>query len=230
MVFDPPLQHGVLVRRYQRFLADIRLDDGRVIVAHCPNSGSMRGVNVPGSAVLVSYAPSPTRRIAYTWEMIHADGGWVGINTLAANRLAAEAFERDLIPAFRRYRTYRSEVRVAADTRIDFALGREGQCRVEVKNVTLVEGGVARFPDSVTTRGTKHLRHLAEHALRGGRAAMLYVIQHHAGRVFSPADDIDPVYGAALREAVRSGVRVEAWKAEVTPERIELRERVRAVI
>jgi sugar fermentation stimulation protein A len=222
VIFDAPLIPGILLRRYGRFLADIRLDSGEQITAHCPNSGSMKGVALPGNPVMVSHQPAPHRRLHYTWELISLDGGWVGVNTMIPNRLAAEAFERGLIPAFRRYKHFRAEVKIADDTRIDFALGADEQCWVEVKNVTLVENRVARFPDSVTTRGAKHLQHLMAHAKRGGKSAMLYIIQHHLGDSFTTADDIDPVYGKTLRQAMRAGVKVEAWKADVSPREIVL--------
>jgi sugar fermentation stimulation protein A len=226
VIFESPLIPGILLRRYARFLSDMKLDSGETVTAHCPNSGSMKGVNVPGSPVLVSHHPSPHRRLQYTWEMIRLDGDWVGINTMIPNRLAAEAFAEGLIPAFRRYKHWRAEVVIAPGTRIDFALGADAQCMVEVKNVTLVENGVALFPDSVTERGTKHLHHLIAHARRGGKSAMLYVIQHPAGNIFSPADDIDPVYGKTLRQAVKAGVKIEAWKAIVTRQEIHLHQKL----
>ncbi|MBI5059718.1 DNA/RNA nuclease SfsA [candidate division KSB1 bacterium] len=226
MRFATPLLFGTLLQRYQRFLADVRLESGEHIAAHCPNSGSMKGVNVPGARVAVSHHPSPTRRLQYTWELIHLEGGWVGVNTLIPNRLAADAFETGLIPRFRRYVSYRSEAKIAADTRIDFVMGAAERMWVEVKNVTLVEAGVAKFPDSVTTRGAKHLEHLTRHARTGGRSAMLYVCQHHAAERFTSADEIDPTYGALLRRAVAAGVAVEVWIATVTPEEIRLRERL----
>ena len=222
MKFATALEFGILLKRYQRFLADVKLDSGDTITAHCPNSGSMKGVNVPGSRVAVSYHPNPARRLQYTWELIELDGGWVGVNTLLPNRLAAEAFEHGLIPRFRRYRSYRAEAKISADTRIDFVLGELERMWVEVKNVTLVEAGIARFPDSVTARGTKHLEHLLRHVRGGGQAAMLYVCQHHAAERFTSADEIDPVYGAALRRAHAAGVAIEVWKAAVAPTEILL--------
>ncbi len=222
MLFDQPLISGTLVRRYQRFMTDITLDDGTVVTAHCPNSGSMKGVNVPGSDVLISHHPSPKRRLQYTWEMIRLDGDWVGINTMIPNRIVGEAIEEELIPAFRRYRQYRAEVVIAAGTRIDFVLGERAPCWVEVKNVTMVEDRIARFPDSVTTRGVKHLYHLTQHVRHGGKAVALFVVQHHAGESFAPADDIDPGYGQALRTAQAAGVKIEVWKAAVSPQEIRL--------
>jgi sugar fermentation stimulation protein A len=182
----------------------------------------MKGVNVPGCPVLVSFHGDPKRRLQYTWEMIFLDGGWVGVNTMIPNRIAAEAFEAGLIPAFRRYGEYRGEVKIAEDTRIDFVLGRNASCYVEVKNVTLVENGIARFPDSVTTRGAKHVRHLMDHVKRGGKSYVLFVVQHHAATVVTPADDLDPEFGKILRKAASAGVRIEAWKAAVSPREITL--------
>jgi sugar fermentation stimulation protein A len=222
VVFDKPLIHGTLVRRYNRFLSEIRLDNGDVVTAHCPNSGSMKGVNVPGAEVYASYHADPRRRLKYTWELIKLDGDWVGINTQIPNRIAAEAFREKLIPAFREYQDFKSEVVIDEGTRIDFVLKGEQDCLLEVKNVTLVENGVALFPDSVTSRGTKHLYHLIEHAEKGFPAAMLYVIQHHAAKSLSPADEIDPVYGNVLRDAFTAGVKLEAWKASVSPQEVRL--------
>jgi sugar fermentation stimulation protein A len=222
MIFETPLLPGILVKRYRRFLAEIQLDTGEAVLAHCPNSGSMKGVNLPGHEVLVSYHGDPRRHLHYTWEMIRADGDWVGINTLLPNRIVAEALEADLIPALRRYAEYRSEVMVAPHTRIDFVLGKNGQCWLEVKNVSLVEGGVAKFPDSVTERGVKHLREMTKHVKHGGKAVALYVVQHHAATVFTAADEIDPTYGKMLRAALRAGVRIEVWKTKVTPQEIRL--------
>jgi sugar fermentation stimulation protein A len=182
----------------------------------------MKGVNIPGSDVLVTYVPDPRRRLKYTWEMIKLDGDWVGINTMIPNRIAAEAFREGLIPAFRKYKSFRSEVVIAEGTRIDFVLCGRPDCMVEVKNVTLVEDGIAMFPDSVTERGTKHLNHLIENCENGGRSAMLYVVQHHAAKSFTPADGIDRVYGHTLRDAFTAGVHLEAWKARVTPTEIRL--------
>jgi sugar fermentation stimulation protein A len=224
--FEQPLLPGILIRRYKRFLADIKLDSGAQIVAHTPNTGSMKGVCIPGERVMVSHHDVPTRKLKYTWELIYLEGGWVGVNTHLTNRIAAEALAAGRIPAFRNYKSFRSEVKISADTRIDFVLGTRGKMLLEVKNVTLVEDGVARFPDSVTTRGTKHLRHLIQERERGGKAAMLYVCQHHAGTVFEPADDLDPLYGETLRKAAEAGVRIEAWVATVSPREIILSHRI----
>ena len=159
--------------------------------------------------------------------MIHLDGDWVGINTMVPNRIAAEALDAKLIPAFRRYSCYRKEVRYGEHSRIDFALGKDERCLVEVKNVSLVEDGHARFPDTVSERATKHLHCLMDNIRRGGKSSLLFVIQHHGATSFGPADDLDPVYGKTLRKAVAKGVKIEAWKAKVTTEEIFLSEKIR---
>lgn len=227
MIFEKPLVKGKLIRRYKRFLAEVELESGEAVTAHCPNSGSMKGVNAPGNEVCLSYHPDPARKLKYTWEMIRIDGGWVGINTQVPNRLAAEAFEAKKIPAFRSYAGFRREVTVAPGTRLDFVLGSRSPCWVEVKNVTLVERGTALFPDAVTERGTKHLRHLIGNVRSGGKSAMLYIVQHHQAEVFSPADDIDPLYARTLREAATEGVQIEVWKANVSPRAITLDSRLK---
>jgi sugar fermentation stimulation protein A len=228
MRFDSPLVFGTLIRRFNRFFAEIELETDRsVIVAHCPNTGSMKGVNVPGQRVAVSYHPEPSRKMHYCWEMIHLEGDWVGINTMVPNRITAEALEAGLIPAFRRYTVYRKEVPYGGDSRLDFALGQNERHLVEVKNVTLVENGLAKFPDTVSERATKHLHRLMHNMKHGGKSTVLFVIQHHAATHFGPADDLDPVYGKTLRQAVKKGLKIEAWKAKVTTEEIRLSERVK---
>ena len=249
MRFERPLLFGTLIRRYQRFFAEIELESPPVyegtkeggsslishssslIVAHCPNTGSMKGVNVPGARVAVSqYPDDPARRMKFCWQMIHLDGAWIGINTMVPNKIAAEAFEAGLIPRFRKYSCYQSEVKVSSDSRIDFALGQRNQRLVEVKNVTLVENGLAKFPDCVSERATKHLHRLIEHIAAGGTSSLLFVIQHHAASAFAPADDLDPVYGKTLRKALQKGVTIEAWKAKVTTEEILLSEKVKVCL
>lgn len=222
MNFPTPLLKGRLIGRRVRFLADIILDSGEQVVAHCANSGSMKGVLVPGAPVAVSRNQSPAAKLGFTWEQIYLAGGWVGINTQIPNRLVREALEAGLVPALRRYRSFRPEARISSDTRIDFVLGAREEHWLEVKNVTLVEGTTARFPDSVTTRGQKHLRHLIDHVRNGGKSTMFYVVQHHGATAFEPADDIDPDYGILLRRAVAAGVEIQVWRAAVTLSNITL--------
>lgn len=224
----PPLIPGRLMRRYKRFLADIELEDGRVVTAHCPNSGSMRGCDDPGNPVCLSYSPNPHRKLPYTWELVQVDGFWVGLNTLLPNRLAEEAILDGTITELQGYDRLRREVPYGSErSRIDILLeGEQGRCFVEVKNVTLVENGLALFPDAVTERGQKHLRELIEVVRNGERGVILFTVQRGDGVAVAPADAIDPVYGRLLREAVTIGVEALAYRARVEPEAIRLTERL----
>ena len=223
MRFPNPLIPGRLIRRYKRFLADITLDDGTVITAHCANSGSMKGCQTPGSRVYVSPQDKPGRKLKYTWEMIRVGRAWVGINTGHPNPIVYDAIEHQLIPELRGYSEMRREVKYGRRSRIDVWLRRPGQiCYVEVKNVTLAEEGAALFPDAVTERGTKHLRELMDQVAAGDRAVMFYLVQRSDCNLFKPADDIDSVYGATLREAAHHGVEILVYQAIVSPQRIRL--------
>jgi sugar fermentation stimulation protein A len=228
----PPLLPGRLIKRYKRFLADIELDDGSIITAHCPNSGSMLGCNLPGSPVLLSLSPNPNRKLAHTWELVQIDGFWVGLNTMLPNRLAEEAILNGVITELQGYEQLRREVPYGSErSRIDLLLeGEKGRCYVEVKNVTLVEDGRALFPDAVTIRGQKHLRELMEVVRNGDRGVILFTVQRGDGATVAPADRIDPVYGKLLREAVKNGVEALAYRAEVKPEEIRLTGRLAVVL
>lgn len=222
-VFAPALTPGRLVRRYKRFLAEIELADGQVITAHCPNSGSMLGLLEPGAPVMLSPAADPRRRTRWTWEMVRADGVWAGINTQLPNALVAEAARRRALPLFAEAQEVRREVAVGRGTRFDLLVTTpQGPLYVEVKNVTLVSDGAARFPDAVTARGTKHLEELMRLKAQGAGAAMVYLAQRADARGFAPAADIDPAYAEAWRRARRAGVAMAVVVAEVTPEQVRL--------
>ncbi|MBD3336422.1 MAG: DNA/RNA nuclease SfsA [Candidatus Eisenbacteria bacterium] len=217
---------GRLIRRYQRFLADVELEDGGRITAHCPNSGSMLGCDRPGARVYLSRNGEPRRRTAFTWEMIRVGRVWVGINTHHANRLVNAALEQRLIPAVGGYDRVRREVRWGSRSRFDFLLeGAREDCFVEVKNVTLAAGGVAAFPDAVTLRGRKHLEDLARlvclRRRKPARAVILYIVQRSDAAVLRPAEEIDPEYAAALRRAVARGVTPLVIRTRVTPKGTE---------
>ncbi len=216
MKLPSPLYPGVLVRRYQRFLAEVRLDSGECVTAHCPNSGSMKGCATPGNRVLLSMSGNPRRKLAYTWELVEVNGLWVGINTGLPNRLVAEAIMAVKIPELAGYEHIRPEVRYGENSRVDLLLsGPAGLCYVEVKNVTLVEEGRALFPDSVTERGQKHLKELMREVRQGNRGVIFFVVQRPDASMLAPADAIDPEYGRLLRLAVSSGVEAIAWQARV---------------
>jgi len=209
----------VLLRRYKRFLADVRFRDGATATVHCPNPGAMTGLAAPGSAILVSESANPRRKLRFTWELVKAGRTWVCVNTAVANRVVGRWLEAGrLLPG---YREVRREV-ARAGSRFDFELdggsGSEGRCVVEVKTVTLKTGGVGAFPDAVTERGRRHLATLA--GMRGTRRVLVYFVARGDVRAVRPADEIDPAYGAALRRAVDAGVEVLAVQARFSRHRV----------
>ncbi len=222
--FDPPLSPGRLVRRYKRFFADVVLDDGREVVAHCGNTGRMQGLLEVDSRVWVKHHDDPKRKLKWSWQIASEGETRVGINTQLPNALVAEAVQLGQIPELRDYGSIRREVRYGTGSRIDLLL--EGHpddprpCYVEVKNVTLVDGDVARFPDAVTSRGLKHLGELTTVVASGARAVMCYLIQRADAESFEPADAIDPAYATGLRDAAKNGVEAIAWACEVSAESI----------
>lgn len=211
MILPSPLLSGRLVRRYKRFFADVILDDGREVTAHCPNTGTMLGVAEPESEVWLSVSDNPKRKLPYTWELVRADGTLVGINPLNANRVVAAALDAGAVPGLDQYGTVRREVKYGEGSRIDFLLSEPDlpDCYVEVKNVHLMrQMGLAEFPDAATTRGAKHLAELARMKAAGNRALMLFLVQRADCDRFEAATDIDPAYGAALQSAQDEGVEV----------------------
>jgi len=227
----PALYRGVLIKRYKRFLADVQLEDGRTVTAHCPNSGSMKGCALPGSPVWLSLSDNKKRKLAYTWELVEADGCLAGINTALPNLLVREAIENGTVSQLAGYETIRPEVPYGENSRIDLLLdGPAGRCFVEVKNVTLAEGDRALFPDAVTLRGQKHLRELMRVVSEGGRGVIFFTVLRGDARSMSPADLIDPEYGRLLRESCRHGVEALAYQALVTPAEIRLIEQLPIIL
>ncbi|NEP15112.1 MAG: DNA/RNA nuclease SfsA [Symploca sp. SIO2C1] len=233
----PPLEPGTLLKRYKRFLADIQLESGEVITAHCPNTGPMIGVSTPGSPVQVSRSDNPKRKLPYTWEMIQVNDTeqtWVGVNTGLPNRVIKLALEQHLIPELaNKYTTIRKEVTYGKDkkSRVDFLLSSdrslgetEGNSSnapiyLEVKSATLAQGKMALFPDTVTTRGQKHLRELTA-LLPKAQAVMLYFINRSDCSQFAPGDNYDSTYGELLRDAIAQGIQVLPCRFEITPQGI----------
>ncbi|ACE83067.1 DNA/RNA nuclease SfsA [Cellvibrio japonicus] len=230
---------AVLLRRYKRFLADIRLADGREITVHCPNTGSMRNCVVAGSPCWYSDSESKTRKYPQTLELVTTPGGHLaGINTARANELVRQALVDGVITELTGYGScLREQVYGCERSRIDFLLRDHAQdgrdCYVEVKSVTLMEAeGEGYFPDAVSERGSKHLRELMGAVAQGQRAVLLFCVQHTGIRRVSPADHIDATYGKTLREAQAAGVEVMAYGAVIDPERslLVLRQPVPVVV
>ncbi|MBV9509125.1 MAG: DNA/RNA nuclease SfsA [Caulobacteraceae bacterium] len=225
MQFPQPLERGVLVQRYKRFFADVALDDGSTITAHCPNPGAMLGLNAPGLACWVSRSDNPKRKLAHTLELVEVDGGVVGINTMHPNRLVAEALAARAIPELAGYETVRVEVKYGPSSRVDFLLHGQGRpdCFVEVKNVHLLRGErLAEFPDCVSARALKHLGDLGREVAAGARAVLLFVIQRMDCDAFEAAADIDPAYAAGLVQAAGAGVEVLCYGCDVSPNGVRL--------
>lgn len=221
MKFTTPLQPATLLKRYKRFLADVKREDGQELTVHCPNSGSMRGCSTPGSQVLLSRSENPGRKYPYTMEMIKTGNTWVGINTMRTNALVAEAIAGGQITEFQDMDSIETEIKTSASTRLDLRLTKGTRTiYMEVKNCSLVEDGWAMFPDAVTTRGTKHLLELADLVEQGHEGVIFFCIQRMDADHFRPATHIDPVYAETLRRAHQRGVRILAYQAEVTPEEI----------
>lgn len=226
MRFETPLVPGRLIRRYKRFLADCRLEDGREITAHCANPGSMMGLADPGMKVWLEPNDDPKKKLKFGLRLIdHENGHFTGVDTSVPNRALRVALAEGRVPGLEGYATLRAEVPYGANSRVDFLLGGPGRADacVEVKSVTLSrQAGLAEFPDSVTARGTKHLAELAEVARAGQRAVMLYLIQRTDCDRFTLAGDIDPSYARAFAAARAAGVEAIALATAITPEGIAL--------
>lgn len=228
MNFDPPLQSGTLIKRYKRFLADIELDTGETITAHCPNPGALAGGTTPGIRVWVRHTPSPQRKLAYTWCIAWIENTYVGTHTGLPQTLVREALKK---PVFQNILGFnhqplvvQEEVPYAQNSRVDFLVksGQHPPCYLEIKNVHWKRGTYACFPDSKTTRGAKHLRHLAEQVEQGFRAIVFYVVQRNDCEAFCVAHDIDPVYAHESQQAHAKGVEFFACPCDVSPYGITL--------
>jgi sugar fermentation stimulation protein A len=206
----PELTSGTLVKRYKRFLADVRLDSGDLVTAHCANSGTMKECSEPGRPVYLSFHDNPKRKLKYTWEMIKMPTSLVGVNTMVPNRLVKKAIEDGLVEQLKGYENVKAEVKVSDRSRLDLLLTNKDKekCFVEVKNCTLVKDGLASFPDAVTTRGRKHLVELQKLVKEGNRGIIFFLVQRMDAKAFTSADNIDPVYGKELRKAKNSGVEI----------------------
>ena len=219
----PPLIQGTLIKRYKRFMADVKLKNGHVVTAHCPNSGSMMECSEPGRKVYLSRHNNPKRKLKYTWEMIEMPSSLVGVNTMVPNRLVRASTLAGKIPGLSGYNNVRPEVKYGENSRIDLLLEKKDErCFVEIKNCTLVTDSIACFPDAVTSRGLKHLEELQVQVRSGDRAVMFYLVQRMDAKLFRPADHIDPAYGKELRKAVKKGVEVMVYDVTLDSKCIRL--------
>jgi len=224
MQFKSPLIRGKLIRRYKRFLADVKLDTGETITAACPNTGSMLGLTEIDNIVWLSRSESPTRKYPHTWELVGIrDIGLVGINTAQPNRIVTEAITQGKVADLNGYAKLRNEVKYGQNSRIDILLEdtKRPSCYVEVKNVHFFrKPGLAEFPDCVTERGTKHLVELSNMVKKGARAVMVYLIQCRNPSHFALADDKDRTYFEEFRKARAAGVEALALTCHVSTSEI----------
>jgi sugar fermentation stimulation protein A len=213
----PDLIPGTLIRRYKRFLADVQLENGDAVTAHCPNSGTMKTCSDSGRRVYLSCHDNPRRKLRYTWEIIQMPDSLVGVNTLIPNKLVKYAIERNSIHELSGYHQVIPEISVGNGSRLDFLLQKKNgaRCFVEVKNCTLVEENTAYFPDAVTQRGRKHLVQLQRLIAEGNRCVMFYLVQRMDAETFKPADHIDPAYGRELRKAQQHGVEIIVYDVAI---------------
>jgi sugar fermentation stimulation protein A len=230
MRIDAPLPRGRLLRRYKRFLADVELEvgvegvggAGEVIVAHCPNTGSLLGCLPERARCVLRDSRDPARKLRTTLQTVEVDGTWVNVDTGLPNAVVAEAVLAGMVPGLEGFASLRREVKYGANSRIDLLLEGPGRCYVEVKSTTLVVGGEARFPDAVTERGKKHLEELAAMVAEGHRAMIFFHVSRADAKCFAPADYIDPLYGTTLRAVHALGVEIQAWTSRVTPDEVAL--------
>lgn len=224
---------GKILKRYKRFFADVELENGEVITAHTPNTGSMKTCWEPGWKAMVTYHDNPKRKLKYTLEMTHNGKSWIGVNTSLTNKIAKEAIEEGMITGLNGFDNLETEKKIGK-SRIDLFLNyKDAECYVEVKNVTLSsteKENLALFPDAITTRGQKHLQELIDLRKSGTRAAMLYIVQREDLDAFAPADLIDHEYGQLLRKANDAGVEIYVYRCKVSPESVVVEKEIPLVL
>ena len=232
--FHAPCRTAAFIRRIKRFTVDAEAltgpDAGEILKAHTNNTGSMLGLLRPGSTALLSPAANPNRKLKYTLEALDLAGTMVGVNTLTPNRMLFRAWEIGAMSEMDGYDHFKKEAKVGQSRLDAFLSGKRGDLWVECKNVTMVEDGIACFPDAVTERGQKHLRELMALAKTGARVALFFLIQRADGDCFGPADFIDPVYGELFYEAMDKGVEAWPYVAHVDEHGITLGHRLSVVL
>jgi sugar fermentation stimulation protein A len=215
---------GRLVSRYKRFFADIELDNGELITAHCANTGPMTGVCKVGSPVLISHHSNPKRKLAYSWEAIYLDEQWIGINTSLPNHVIGNMLDRHLLPELETYTDVKGEVSYGNEkSRIDFLLTDSATAKrtyVEVKNTTWCKGSLALFPDTVTTRGQKHLRELMSVITEDTSAALIFFVNRGDCDRFAAGAEADPEYARLFNEVIAKGVKVLPCRFAIEPTKI----------
>jgi sugar fermentation stimulation protein A len=221
---EQPIVEGRFVRRYKRFFADIELEGGALVTAHCPNTGSLLGCLEPGARAILRDMGTEGRKLRYVFQAIQIGKTLVNVDTSLPNRAVFEAVSKGELAPLRGYASVQREVKYGVNSRIDLLLTKANgaRCYVEVKNTTLARGKTAHFPDAVTERGKKHLEELTRMVEQGHRAVQLFFVSRNDVTRFAPADDIDPEYARALRKAAERGVEVLAYRTQVATDRLTI--------
>jgi sugar fermentation stimulation protein A len=224
MKFSNPLIEGTIIKRYKRFMMDVKLADGEVVTAHVPNTGSMKSCFEPGWKCLLSFTDNPKRKLKYGLEMTSNGKSWIGVNTHSSNKIVFEAIKNNLIPELKDPLEIRPEFKLE-NSRIDFYLKYANQdCFVEVKNVTLRDQNkTASFPDSETKRGQKHLQELTTLVKQGHRGVMFFLVQREDVELFRPAWETDPVYAKLLGEAEKEGVEILVYQCSLGKKQVHIK-------
>ncbi|NQY93205.1 MAG: DNA/RNA nuclease SfsA [Campylobacteraceae bacterium] len=226
----PELFEGKLIKRYKRFLADIMLDSGEQITAHVPNSGAMTSCIEENCPVWVTFHDNPKRKLKYTLELTQMGEHLICTNTGVANKISIEAINNGIIGELQGYSSLKPEQKYGQNSRIDILLENKNEkCYVEVKSVSLKTGDTLAFPDSVTTRGTKHLNELRDMVKEGHRAVMLYIIQRTDKADFRLAGEIDPKYAATFEEVTKEGVEVLVYQSSINHDEINVSHKVQMI-
>jgi len=228
MNFENKLISGQFIKRYKRFFVDVKID-GKIITAHCPNTGSMYGLLKKNNKVWLTKSNNPNRKLKYTLQIIQDKKVKVGVNTHLTNRIVLEALQNNLIKEFDKKIEIKPETKFGTNTRFDFLITKNNlKAFIEVKNVTLSrKKGIAEFPDAVTSRGLKHIKELIKAKKKGYKIYIIYLIQRNDCRYFKIAEDIDQEYSDSLSKAVKKKLNILCFDCKFSPKGIKLNQKVK---
>ena len=230
MEFTKSLIKGNLIKRYKRFFVDVKLNK-EIVTAHCPNTGSMKGLLDEGNEVYLLKNNNPKRKLKYALEIIKAQNNLVGVNTHMANKIVNHGLTNNLIKELQNNDTIKSEVFFNKETRFDFLVEKnKQQIFVEVKNVTLFrDKETAEFPDAITSRGSKHLRTLINAIKKGYKAYLIYLVQIEKMKYFKIAKDIDTEYNKNYITAKKAGVNFLAYRCKMSSKKIFIEKKLKII-
>ena len=228
MNFENKLISGEFIKRYKRFFVDVKIS-GKIVVAHCPNTGSMLGMLKTGNKVWLTKTNNPNRKLKYTLQIIEVDGCKVGVNTHLTNKIVLEALEENAFGELSKDIKIKSEVKFGENTRFDFLITKTNyKAFIEVKNVTLSrKSGIAEFPDAVTSRGAKHINELIQASKQGYEIYIAYIIQREDCKKFEIAKDIDPEYSKLLSTAVKKKLNILCYDCKFSLKGIILNNKIK---